>query len=840
LEVPCLVAKVTPEDVLGSSSAWRELQTCLRNTSEARSQGRGSGLSAVVIFGSDDANKLYEAGIKAKEVMKSFPAVPLLLHGRPDIAAACGCEGVVLSATDIPTVAARKILGNDESGDEQASIVVREVSDAETARTSAEQGASALLVDCSPGNEVDLDAIKSSQRGAASIPVLVSMGAGSEADGPAALEDIDGFVGDMGALTDLGNHFRGKGPGSKFADIFSNALLSREERESSANEGSSPDSFLTSPAKESGPDASAPKELKKGIEGGLRDLQAVVNEKAPRLIDGQEGNASTLISDALEALNEAILLVIVGEFNAGKSSVINALLREPMLPTGVVPTTNEICMIKYGDEMEMTQQEDGTFLKLVPCDMLKAMTIVDTPGTNVVLERQQKLTEDFIPKADLVLFTLSADRPLSESETKFMAFIKQWSKKIVFVLNKKELLTDQEVTEVSSFVQSNASQILGLQEPRIYPVSAKLEEENSADSGFGQLNQVIKDSTGAALGDGWKLKFQTALSLGQSLCNALKEQIRVKNEVLVQETKVVESIAKQMKKFSREMQRDANVQYSNMNRSMDSVFKATEELTDNLLSLNNAKDISGYISGKDTVKASPSAEILSNFEEALRTAVAEHRGWLLENCNQQLSYYSAFLNEKASDLASQKNNLSSSVQSSDGSLGAPVACELGELLKDRLNAEEALLSMSSEVLTEVYETSVKEAATTSFGTAGGAVVVALFLTFLLNSFTEDLVVLAFGAVVAYLSLQSIPLQRAQVNFSIRSKLQDYIKSLTDALKKDLEVAVEETSQRVEAMTVPVEEMISSEKDELERLRNQQEELESNFEDLLVKVSALKG
>merc|ERR1712224_343752 len=147
----------------------------------------------------------------------------------------------------------------------------------------------------------------------------------------------------------------------------------------------------------------------------------------------------------------------------------------------------------------------------------------------------------------------------------------------------KELLTEQEITEVSSFVQNNASQILGLQEPRIYPVSAKLEEENSADSGFGQLNQVIKDSRGAALGEGWNLKFQTALSLGQSLCNALKEQIRVKNEVLVQETKVIESIAKQMNKFSREMQRDANVQYSNMNRSMDSVFKATEELTDKLL-----------------------------------------------------------------------------------------------------------------------------------------------------------------------------------------------------------------------------------------------------------------
>lgn len=46
------------------------------------------------------------------------------------------------------------------------------------------------------------------------------------------------------------------------------------------------------------------------------------------------------------------------------------------------------------------------------------MNLVDTPGTNVILERQQRLTEEFVPRADLVLFVLSADRPLSESEVK--------------------------------------------------------------------------------------------------------------------------------------------------------------------------------------------------------------------------------------------------------------------------------------------------------------------------------------------------------------------------------------------------------------------------------------
>jgi hypothetical protein len=57
-------------------------------------------------------------------------------------------------------------------------------------------------------------------------------------------------------------------------------------------------------------------------------------------------------------------------------------------------------------------------------------------GTNVILERQQRLTEEYVPRADLVLFVLSADRPLSESELAFLKYIRQWRKKVVFVVNK--------------------------------------------------------------------------------------------------------------------------------------------------------------------------------------------------------------------------------------------------------------------------------------------------------------------------------------------------------------------------------------------------------------------
>jgi hypothetical protein len=69
-------------------------------------------------------------------------------------------------------------------------------------------------------------------------------------------------------------------------------------------------------------------------------------------------------------------------------------------------------------------------------DVFSMFILLLPAGTNVILERQQRLTEEYVPRADLVLFVLSADRPLSESELAFLKYIRQWRKKVVFVVNK--------------------------------------------------------------------------------------------------------------------------------------------------------------------------------------------------------------------------------------------------------------------------------------------------------------------------------------------------------------------------------------------------------------------
>lgn len=62
------------------------------------------------------------------------------------------------------------------------------------------------------------------------------------------------------------------------------------------------------------------------------------------------------------------------------------------------------------------QTEDGLFVRYLPSELLRRLHVVDTPGTNVIVDRQQRLTEEFVPRSDLVLFIMSSDRPFTESE----------------------------------------------------------------------------------------------------------------------------------------------------------------------------------------------------------------------------------------------------------------------------------------------------------------------------------------------------------------------------------------------------------------------------------------
>lgn len=180
------------------------------------------------------------------------------------------------------------------------------------------------------------------------------------------------------------------------------------------------------------------------------------------------------LSDMIQQLDDLFLVVIVGEFNAGKSSVVNALFRETVMEEGPVPTTAKITLIRYGEKPLTRQKSEFVEEKQVEYPLLQSLTLVDTPGTNSIVKRHQQITEHFVPRSDLVLFVTSFDRPLTESERQFLSYIRDdWGRELVGVLNKADLAdSDTDLTTVISYLETNLKEILG-HTPRIFPVSAK-------------------------------------------------------------------------------------------------------------------------------------------------------------------------------------------------------------------------------------------------------------------------------------------------------------------------------------------------------------------------------
>src|SRR5688500_9960980 len=182
-------------------------------------------------------------------------------------------------------------------------------------------------------------------------------------------------------------------------------------------------------------------------------------------------------------LDRLFLLVVIGEFNAGKSAFVNALAGARVLEEGVTPTTTTLQILQYGETQERRPYPSGAEAISAPVPLLQDLNIGETPGTNAIFRERERLTSEFVSQADLVLFVTSADRPFTESERSFLQNIKDWGKKIVVVINKIDLLErEDEREQVRKFVADNAQALLGTI-PEIFPISARLALRNKLGEG---------------------------------------------------------------------------------------------------------------------------------------------------------------------------------------------------------------------------------------------------------------------------------------------------------------------------------------------------------------------
>jgi small GTP-binding protein len=181
-------------------------------------------------------------------------------------------------------------------------------------------------------------------------------------------------------------------------------------------------------------------------------------------------------------LDELFLVVVVGEYNAGKSTFLNAILGADLLETGELPTTRQVHLLRFGETDNTTESEPGLLVHELPADILHDLNIVDTPGTNSMQREEQALTEGFVPRADLVFFLTSLMQPYSASEHEFLKVIRSWGKQIVFVINQVDLASSPDhVDRVKRYVEQQVQEQLGEARP-IYAISARQVREGNPSS----------------------------------------------------------------------------------------------------------------------------------------------------------------------------------------------------------------------------------------------------------------------------------------------------------------------------------------------------------------------
>lgn len=513
-------------------------------------------------------------------------------------------------------------------------------------------------------------------------------------------------------------------------------------------------------------------------------------------------------------------------------------------------------------------------MRYIDADILREINIVDTPGTNVILDRQQRLTEEFVPRSDLVLFVMSADRPFTDSEVRFLRYIRQWGKKVVFVLNKVDLLASEgEVGEVTGFVADNAARLLGVEGAKVVPVSARLaveakmasrtaEDDTSTDaltlveqqrlakdkrwveSRFEGLESFVRDflmgvpgAQGA--GESVRLKLRTPLFVAEALLEAARAALEAEAEVARADAASVGLVRSQLASFKAGMQKEGQVQRDEVFRQLSSISKRAASVVDATLTLSNWSALSSYVMGSKSKGALlPVAslfrqEVPKDSAASLAALVKEHSMWVASNCQRQVDNYRGFAAERLASLGRSFEELED--------------VEAGELRRDpearrrwrqlRTVATQAATDSSAEKLdspgtatgvalsvvngfdttaTEVMlEGDVRDAVLSTASTAAGAGALGVLLTTVLPTTLEDLLALGLSAALAYASVLNLPLRRAETKKKAEAATEAVAASVQDGMKKELLAALEQCEAEVLSFIEPLEELtvVSAERTE---------------------------
>ena len=265
-------------------------------------------------------------------------------------------------------------------------------------------------------------------------------------------------------------------------------------------------------------------------------------------IDGLGEERVSQMRDALFHADHPYLIVLMGPYNAGKSSIINALLGTPdLLPVGPTPTTDRITILRYGEQASRTRSGDVDTV-FHPSPLLQKVSFVDTPGLESIFREHEEITRRFLHRSDTVMLVMMATQAMTQHNLEYIHTLKEYGKQVILILNQVDLLTPEERETVRQYVADQARIELG-KNPEVWLMSSRdaldarhadgtVDEEKWAASGIKQIGNYIDTQ----LSDVHRLrqKLQTPLNIAQNVHGAALTAVRGSQSTLDQYQKTGE------------------------------------------------------------------------------------------------------------------------------------------------------------------------------------------------------------------------------------------------------------------------------------------------------------
>jgi GTP-binding protein EngB required for normal cell division len=535
------------------------------------------------------------------------------------------------------------------------------------------------------------------------------------------------------------------------------------------------------------------------------------------------------LANSIRQLDELFLLVVAGEFNAGKSAFINALLGQRLLQEGVTPTTSQIHLLKYGPEPENRPVANGVWVQTAPVELLRNIHIVDTPGTNAILREHEALTAEFIPRSDLVLFITSADRPFTESERAFLEQIRGWGKKIVLIINKVDIFSyESEVNQVIDFVRSAAQKLLG-DIPAIFPVSSRLAMKVKAgaaeshlweDSGFEALETFIHET----LDDQrrFRLKLLNPLGVGHRLLTAQLHSTSADLDALQSDTRLLEDIRSQTVYYNEDMQRNFKARLGEIDNILYEMEARGRTFFDDTLRLGRVLDLA---LNPGQIKKAFEVQVVADTPQRIEDRIGELIDWLVE---QDLRQWTAVADHLAKRRKEEDERIVGQAGPREGtlaydrqrlvdSIGKATRQAVATFDKERESAE----------LAESARAAVAGTALVEIGGLGLGAIVAAITSAAWIDFTG----IAAGVTIMALGFLIIPARRRRANRELEAKLADLRQRLMSALSEQFDREMRRSLQRIEDTISPFARFVRSERVKIEERREHLLEIEAHIDTL---------